>query len=175
MNIFDAITGFFTANLNDIVIIAIVYIVGQLMLAVLDRKIKRHTAARGAGRSSRSHTIAQLVHNVGHTVLLLIIIFWLLRMIGIDPTPIIASAGVVGLAIGFGAQTLVKDFISGLFIIAESQYVVGDLVKISGFEGTVECLSVRSTVLRDADGHKIFIPNGSVTSVVNLSDKARVC
>jgi small-conductance mechanosensitive channel len=85
----------------------------------------------------------------------------------IDLTPFFASAGLLGVAIGFGAQSLIKDFLSGIFIIAENQYRVGDIVDIEGAAGTVERVTVRSTVLRDASGNVHFLPNGEVVHVIN--------
>jgi small-conductance mechanosensitive channel len=169
------ILTFLTAHLNDFIAIAVTYLIGQLALFLLARRLCRTTNADGSvsNRRKRTRTIGQLVHGVGHAALLLILAFWILRIFNVDPTPVLASAGVVGLAIGFGAQTLVKDFISGLFIIAENQYGIGDQVKINGFEGEVKHLSVRSTVLEDKDGHSIFIPNGSISVVINVSDSAK--
>lgn len=170
MSAFDTISLFFATNVREIIIICSVYLGGQIVLSLYARRLGRAASQKGDAynRGARANTVARLVHDVLHAVLLLVVIFWTLRLVGIDPTPIIASAGVVGLAVGFGAQALVKDFISGLFIIAENQYSVGDRVKIAGFEGIVDSLSIRSTILHDDDGNKIFIPNGSVTSVVNL-------
>ncbi len=81
--------------------------------------------------------------------------------------PLFASAGIIGVALGFGAQSLVKDFLSGVFIISENQFRVGDVVDIEGFSGTVERIGVRSTVLRDADGNVHYFPNGMVQHVIN--------
>lgn len=85
----------------------------------------------------------------------------------VDLTPFFASAGIVGIAVGFGAQSLIKDFISGLFIITENQYRVGDIVDLEGAAGTVERITIRSTILRDADGSVHFVPNGNVVHVIN--------
>jgi small-conductance mechanosensitive channel len=85
----------------------------------------------------------------------------------IDLTPILASAGVAGIIIGLGAQSIIKDFLSGLFIIMENQYRVGDVVDLEGAAGTVERVTIRSTVLRDADGNVHFLPNGNVMHVIN--------
>lgn len=85
----------------------------------------------------------------------------------VDLTPLFASAGIVGIALGFGAQSIIKDFLSGLFIIVENQYRVGDVVDLEGASGTVERISVRSTILRDADGNVHFLPNGTVMHVIN--------
>lgn len=85
----------------------------------------------------------------------------------IDLTPFFASAGLIGVAIGFGAQSLIKDFLSGIFIIIENQYRVGDIVDIAGAAGTVERITIRSTVLRDTSGNVHFMPNGEVLHVIN--------
>lgn len=172
----STVADFLSANAQQIVTIIVVYLVGELFLAILARRIALSSARGDAkGRSKRAATIAHLVNGTGRSVLLVIILIWLLRLFAIDPTPILASAGVFGLAIGFGAQTLVKDFVSGIFIIAENQYGVGDDVTIGGFEGRVECLSIRSTILRDKNDHTVYIPNGSVTTVVNRTQHRVEC
>ena len=81
--------------------------------------------------------------------------------------PLFASAGILGVALGFGAQSLVKDFLSGVFIISENQFRVGDIIEIEGFGGTVERIGIRSTVIRDADGNVHYFPNGMVQHVIN--------
>lgn len=85
----------------------------------------------------------------------------------VDLTPFFASAGIIGIALGFGAQSLIKDFLSGIFIITENQYRVGDVVDIEGAAGTVERITVRSTVIRDASGNVHFMPNGNIMHVIN--------
>jgi small-conductance mechanosensitive channel len=169
----DSILIFLRAHLNDIIAIAAIYLVGQLFLYGVIRRFADKTGENSTGgrKHKRAQTVAKLLHGVGHAVLLLIILFWVLRIFNVDPTPILASAGVVGLAIGFGAQTLVKDFFSGLFILAENQYGLGDTVVINGSEGKVKNLTVRSTVLEDKDGNRIYIPNGSVSVVINKGEK----
>ncbi len=81
--------------------------------------------------------------------------------------PLFASAGIVGIALGFGAQSLIKDFLGGIFIISENQYRVGDIIDIDGFSGTVEKIGTRSTVLRDTEGNVHYFPNGMVQHVIN--------
>ena len=85
----------------------------------------------------------------------------------INLTPILAGASVLGVAIGFGAQTLIKDFLSGVFIILENQYRVGDVVEIDGANGTVEQITLRSTIVRDNNGSVHYIPNGSISHAIN--------
>lgn len=81
--------------------------------------------------------------------------------------PLFASAGIIGVALGFGAQSLVKDFLSGVFIVSENQYRVGDVIEVDGFGGTVERIGIRSTVLRDVDGNVHYFPNGLIQHVIN--------
>ena len=85
----------------------------------------------------------------------------------VNLAPLFASAGLLGVAIGFGAQSLIKDFLSGVFIIVENQYRVGDIVDIEGAAGTVERVTIRSTVLRDGSGNVHFLPNGTINHVIN--------
>lgn len=92
---------------------------------------------------------------------------YLLKQFGFDITPLIASAGVLGLAIAFGAQNLVKDFFTGFTILLENQYKIGDYVTIAGLEGYVEGVSLRLTIMRDKEGKRHFIPNGSIAAVTN--------
>jgi moderate conductance mechanosensitive channel len=92
-----------------------------------------------------------------------------------DASTLIAGAGVAGVALGFGAQSLVKDFLTGMFIILENQYRVGDIVDLSGAAGTVERITIRSTVIRDNDGNVHYVPNGTVAHVINKTmDYSRV-
>ena len=83
----------------------------------------------------------------------------ILPLLGINMGPLLASAGIAGVAVGFGAQTLVHDFINGFFILVENQYDIGDIIKIAGVQGTVELMTLRRTVLRDADGTVHNVPS----------------
>ncbi len=87
----------------------------------------------------------------------------ILPLLGINMGPLLASAGIAGLAIGFGAQTLVKDFINGFFILVENQYDIGDTIKIAGVQGAVEDMTLRRTMLRDDNGSVHTVPNGQIT------------
>jgi small conductance mechanosensitive channel len=86
---------------------------------------------------------------------------------GINLAPLLAGASVLGVALGFGAQSIIKDLLSGLFIIIENQYRVGDVVDIEGAVGSVEQITIRSTVIRDGDGNVHYLPNGTVSHVIN--------
>jgi len=93
----------------------------------------------------------------------------ILRELGIDIGPVLAAAGIVGLAVGFGAQSLVKDVISGFFILLDDQIRVGDVVEIGGKDGLVEKVTLRITVLRDLAGNVHYVPNGSIGVVSNMT------
>ncbi len=117
----------------------------------------------------RARTLGKLVGNmIGYTVNF-IVIMMVLNQIGFDLAPLLAGAGVVGLAIGFGAQSLVKDVITGFFIIFEDQFAVGDVVQIGTFKGTVEEIGIRVTRIRSWTGEVHIIPNGSIVQVTNYS------
>lgn len=120
---------------------------------------------RVKSKDKRIMTIGRVIHSTGYFVIILIALVLILRELSIDPTPIIASAGVAGLAVSFGAQSLIKDVFAGLCILMEDQYGVGDSVRLDDVSGTVEGLTLRKTVLVDADGGTIHVPHGQVRIV----------
>lgn len=117
----------------------------------------------------RAKTLGHIIVSIGNIVIYVIILLIVLSMAGVDIAPILAGLGIGGLAFGFGAQSLVKDCVMGIFILAEAQYGVGDQVKIGSFEGKVVKITMRSTVLKDKDGKTCFISNGTINNVINLS------
>ncbi|MDO4929047.1 MAG: mechanosensitive ion channel family protein [Corynebacterium sp.] len=125
-------------------------------------------------RESRIHTL----QSVGHSAVAIFVWVWatlsILETLGVNVTPLIASAGVVGVALGFGAQSLVKDFLSGIFMLIEDQYGVGDTIEVGSVVGTVEDVSMRVTTLRDVHGTVWFIRNGEILQVGNFSQEYAV-
>lgn len=117
-------------------------------------------------RMNTLHDIASSALNIGALILVGLMV---LSEIGIDIGPLIAAAGVAGIAVGFGGQYLIRDVIAGLFIVLEDQFRVGDVVKIAGVSGLVEDISLRDTVLRDLDGIQHFVPNGEITIASNMT------
>jgi small conductance mechanosensitive channel len=117
----------------------------------------------------RQKTVADLLVNLIRIMIVFITLYFLLiQVIPVETlTPLFASAGIFGVALAFGAQSLIKDFLSGVFIISENQYRVGDVIEIEGFGGVVEKIGVRSTVIRDVDGNVHYFPNGMVQHVIN--------
>ena len=116
----------------------------------------------------RGQTIAQLVRSVGRTVVLVGVVLLSLNLF-LDIRPLLAGVGILSLAVSFGAQSLVKDFISGFFLLFENQFAVGDVVEIGDKTGAVERMTLRVVALRDARGALHTIPNGSITVVSNLT------
>lgn len=135
----------------------------HILLAPGQRKMHRKDLEK------RRNTVSSLSSNIWRIVVILCTLYAIFIQF-FDAallSPLFASAGIIGVALGFGAQSLVKDFLSGVFIISENQYRVGDVVEIEGFGGSVERIGVRSTVLRDVDGNVHYFPNGMVQHVIN--------
>ena len=117
----------------------------------------------------RASTLVQIMNTSARVVLFCIGGIMILRELGMDITPLLTGAGIVGVAIGFGSQSLVKDFFAGFFILVENQFRVGDVVEIGGRSGSVEKINLKTTVLRAMDGSVFIIPNGEITSVKNMT------
>jgi len=120
-------------------------------------------------REQQTRTLAGIVYSAGSKVVWIVALLTSLREFKIDITPAVTLAGLASLAVGFGAQTLVRDVIMGFYIVLEDQYVVGDTVQIFDYTGRVEHLTLRRTVLRDARGALVTIANGEIRTVSNLS------
>lgn len=126
-------------------------------------------AVAAARRRERALTTGSVLKSTLNFTVILVATAMILGELGLNLAPIVASAGIVGVAVGLGSQSLVKDFISGLFLIMEDQYGVGDKVTIDGVEGIVESVGLRSTTVRTADGVLWFIRNGEIQKVGNAS------
>src|SRR5438874_5518538 len=120
-------------------------------------------------RVQQVRTVAGVLTGVGVFAISFVAMLIVLGQLGLNLGPMLASAGIAGLAIGFGAQTLVHDFINGFFILLENQYDIGDTIRIAGVKGTVERMSLRQTVLRDEDGTVHLVPNSAVQIVSNAT------
>src|SRR6266568_735990 len=120
-------------------------------------------------RVQQVRTVASVITSISVFVIFFVAALEVLSVLGFNLGPMLASAGIAGLAIGFGAQTLVHDFINGFFILLENQYDIGDIVRIAGVKGTVERMSLRQTVLRDEDGTLHIVPNSTIQIVSNTT------
>lgn len=128
-----------------------------------------HTAAVIERREQRAATMASLLKSMTTGLIAVIVIFMAVAQLGYNIAPLIASAGIIGVALGFGAQSLVKDFLSGIFMTLEDQYGVGDEVDVGAVTGTIEAVSLRVTRLRDAGGTVWYVRNGEILAVGNKS------
>jgi len=117
---------------------------------------------------TRANTLGRVFRYIASVTIYLIAFMLILSELKINIAPILGAAGIVGVAIGFGAQSLVKDYVGGLFILIEDQIRQGDSIKIEGYEGTVEEITLRYVRLRDYDGFVHFIPNGQIRIVTNM-------
>jgi small conductance mechanosensitive channel len=158
------------ANLLAIVLIAGAALLFWEFLSVLiERTLERRASTKDGPRSARLLTLLPLLRNAVRVVLVVMVTLIIFSQIGIDIGPLLAGAGVVGLAVGFGAQALVKDIITGAFILIEDSLAVGDWVDLGPHSGTVEAMTIRTVTLRDLDGSIHVIPFGEVTSVLNYN------
>jgi moderate conductance mechanosensitive channel len=150
-------------------IVILAFILARILKLISGRLIdfsKRQGIPTGL-RAQQIRTLADVIYSVGLAVIVFFAGVQILDTLHINIGPLLASAGIAGLAIGFGAQTLVKDVINGFFILIENQYDIGDVVKLAGVQGSVESLTLRRTILRDADGTVHTIPNSGITIVSN--------
>ncbi len=156
-----------------ILIILILAVIAYRLFYHIARRLARRMQAldgiEGSERDRRIETIFRLVANTGIVVVTTAATLTILQELEIDIGPLLASVGIVGLALGLGAQTLVKDIIGGLFIFVENMYTVGDVVEIAGYAGVVEEMTLRTTALRDLNGTLHLIPNGDIRTVSNRS------
>ena len=174
-------TWFLEHGITILVIVVASYIAYRVAGVLINRFISRYVRLRGKGRHSklwfknRSQTLSAILTSVTGVILLFIALFMVLSETPVNIAPLLASAGVLGIAIGFGAQSLIKDLLSGLFILLEDQYNKGDVVKVAGIAGLVVEVNLRRTILRDLDGIVHSIPNGQITTASNYTrDWARV-
>jgi len=153
-----------------IVIAAIAFILNKLLRIITQRMV--HVAeqhAAGPARVAEVKTLSGVMRATGLAVIGLIAGLQFLDALGFNLAPLIASAGVAGVAIGLAAQNIVKDMFNGILILVEGQFSVGDTVRLAGLSGTVEAMTLRRTTVRDADGTLYVIPNSQITTVANLN------
>lgn len=148
-------------------------LVAWLIIRLVARRIERWGDAGADGlrsaREQRARTAAKLVRSLGRAVLTVVGILMVLDQLDFNISPLLASAGVVGLAVSFGSQSLVRDYVTGFFLQLEHQFALGDVIRIGAVEGTVENITLRLVYLRDATGALHIIPNGQITQVTNLT------
>jgi len=144
-------------------------VIRRLIKSVLAKTYKVQQAKSEQATEKRMNTLERVFYSTAKVVIWVLAIMMIIPEFGINIGPVLAAVGVAGLAFGFGAQYLIRDFLSGLFIILEDQYREGDVVKISNVSGVVEELNLRQTVLRDLNGAEHHIPNGEIKTTANLT------
>ncbi|CAM3075937.1 mechanosensitive ion channel family protein [Paenibacillus sediminis] len=153
--------------------IVFIFIMTRLAIVIVDRIIDRSMQRQEKSRLNmnprRFVTVGELLKNVTSFVCNFFMIMLILTEFGVKIGPLMAGAGVIGLAVGFGAQSLVKDVITGFFIILEDQFAVGDVIQTGSYKGTVEMIGLRTTRIVSWTGEVHIIPNGLITSVTNYS------
>ena len=170
---------FFNRDTLQIIVSAIftfiiVLVIAKIVLLVGNNFIRRmltppENASNYQKKLSRANTLSPFFSSILRFIIYFIVITIILRKIGIDTTPIIASAGVLGLAIGFGAQAIVKDFISGIFILLEGTISIGDVITTNSHTGLVEAMNLRHIKLRKFSGELWTIPNGQIANFGNFN------
>jgi len=162
---------FVRAKLPHLVMVAIIaFVLSRLLHMITARMI--HVAeqhAPGPARVAQVKTLAGVIRTSGLAVIGAIVSLQFLAAVGVNLAPLLASAGVAGVAIGLAAQNIVRDMLNGILILLEDQFSVGDSVRLAGLAGTVEAMTLRKTTVRDADGTLYVIPNSQITTVANLS------
>lgn len=167
----SAVAGWNPA-LRSSINLLLILVLTWVALIVLNRGVRRFRAytealARDAEEAKRIGTLCRAFRYAGSVVIFVIAAMLVMSELGISIAPILATAGVAGIAIGFGAQSLVKDYFSGLFLLLEDQIRQGDVIQIAGIGGQVEEVTLRYVRLRDFEGHVHFVPNSEIKIVTN--------
>jgi small conductance mechanosensitive channel len=155
--------------LGILIALVILFQMSKWIVGYLEKFVLEKDPIQAAEAKKRANTLGTILRHALLLVISFIAIMMILGELGIQLGPLLATAGIGALAIGFGAQSLVKDVISGFFIILENQYRIGDVIEVAGVSGLVESVSLRRTVLRDLEGKVHTIPNGEIKIVSNLS------
>lgn len=162
-----------THGINVLIIIVGAWLLRRIgvavLMGVLRRAVRTHPFASETDRKKRLDTLDSLMNALSKIAVWSIAVIMIVDEVGINTAPLLASAGVAGIALGIGAQSLIKDFTNGLFIILENQYRVGDYVKFDTTEGIVQAITIRTTILRDFDGNIHHVPNSSIVVSTNMT------
>lgn len=165
-NFFETLLTWVLPSLFKILfILAIAFAMIKLIRTATDNFVRKFQ------RIKRAETLKQIMGSTTEIIILAIAIMMILNELGIDIRPIIASAGILGVAFGLGAQHLMKDVINGFFILFEDQFGIGDTIKVGDFAGTVEKMNLRTTTLKDSSGSIHIVPNGQIVQVSIVGER----
>ncbi|MCA9522883.1 MAG: mechanosensitive ion channel, partial [Myxococcales bacterium] len=168
----DTVTNWFRQNAWDLPIgFLLAWILWQLAKTATNTLVTRAKSREKVSRATvqQVETLASIAQGLLKLAIILLTLFWFLKRLGVNVTPLLGGAAIFGLAISFGSQNLVRDVVTGFFILLEKQYAVGDVIQVGDIWGEVEQLTLRRTLIRGRDGKAHIIPNGAITQVSNLT------
>lgn len=161
------ISGVLRFNWVVLIQLIIMVLVLRLLHVVLQALI-----IRVKPRRSRTRTVLHLLYSAQNYIFVLVGIFWGLSILGVDVSTMLAGVGIVALVLGFGAESLIADVVTGIFMIFENEYNVGDIIEVDGFRGTVDSIGIRTTCLRDGGDNIKVLNNSDIRNLVNLSERS---
>ena len=162
---------FVRAKLPHLLIVAVIgFVLSRLLHLITARMIRiAEQHAPAPAHIAQVKTLSGVIRTTGLAIIGVVVSLQFLAAVGVNLAPLLASAGIAGVAIGLAAQNIVRDMLNGMLILIEDQFNVGDTVRLAGVAGTVEAMTLRKTTVRDADGTLYIIPNSQITTVANLS------
>ncbi|HFZ6529385.1 TPA: mechanosensitive ion channel family protein [Streptococcus agalactiae] len=168
LNVEEVLFTFFTKLISILLLIIAFVIVRQVINYLFEKTVNR-SLAFSRQKVARQKTLAKLSHNVLNYTLYFFLFYWILSILGVPISSLLAWAGIAGVAIGLGAQGFLSDVVNGFFILLENQFDVGDIINVGTVSGTVTNVGIRTTQIHDFDGTLHFIPNRNITIVSNKS------
>ncbi|HEN7786171.1 TPA: mechanosensitive ion channel family protein [Streptococcus agalactiae] len=168
LNVEEVLFTFFTKLISILLLIIAFVIVRQVINYLFEKTVNR-SFAFSRQKVARQKTLAKLSHNVLNYTLYFFLFYWILSILGVPISSLLAGAGIAGVAIGLGAQGFLSDVVNGFFILLENQFDVGDIINVGTVSGTVTNVGIRTTQIHDFDGTLHFIPNRNITIVSNKS------
>lgn len=168
LNVEEVLFTFFTKLISILLLIIAFVIIRQVINYLFEKTVNR-SLAFSRQKVARQKTLAKLSHNVLNYTLYFFLFYWILSILGVPISSLLAGAGIAGVAIGLGAQGFLSDVVNGFFILLENQFDVGDIINVGAVSGTVTNVGIRTTQIHDFDGTLHFIPNRNITIVSNKS------
>ncbi|HGD6588313.1 TPA: mechanosensitive ion channel family protein [Streptococcus agalactiae] len=168
LNVEEVLFTFFTKLISILLLIIAFVIVRQVINYLFEKTVNR-SLAFSRQKVARQKTLAKLSHNVLNYTLYFFLFYWILSILGVPISSLLAGAGIAGVAIGLGAQGFLSDVVNGFFILLENQFDVSDIINVGAVSGTVTNVGIRTTQIHDFDGTLHFIPNRNITIVSNKS------
>lgn len=171
-DVLDRLREHVEGGLTIVLIVVVAFVVLRVLRTFVQKTVKRVLSSPDRTPrelQQKAQTLAHVIESTGRFLVFVVAGMMVLSNLGLDIAPLLASAGIAGLAVGLGAQSLIRDTINGFFILMENQFAVGDVIVVGALSGTVEEISLRRTVLRAVNGAQVIIPNGEIRTVENQS------